>query len=87
MIKIPKRNKTLNGWVSNDTQWFVPKKKKPIAYSTTATSKLIGLLSQEYETIQDVYNAINFNTEAKKVLQAYIDKGYANEIAKECFKY
>ena len=82
-----KRNKTPNGCLSSDTKWTVPKKKKAIAYSTTATSKLIALLSQEYETIQDVYNAVNFNTEAKKVLQAYIDKGYANEIAKEWFKY
>jgi hypothetical protein len=82
-----KRNKIPKGWLSSNTKWIVPKKKKPIAYSATATSKLIGLLSQEYETIQDVYNAINFNTEAKKVLQAYIDKGYANEIAKEWFKY
>lgn len=63
------------------------KKKKPIAYSTTATSKFIALLSQEYKTIQEVYNAINFNTEAKKVLQAYIDKEYGSEIAKEWFKY
>lgn len=82
-----KRNKIPKGWLSSDTRWTVPKRKKPIAYSTTATSKLIGLLSQEYETIQDVYNTINFNTEAKKVLQAYIDEGYANEIAKEWFKY
>ena len=61
-----KRNKIPKGWVSSDTRWTVPKKKKPIAYNTITTSKLVELLSQKHETIQDVYNAINFNTEAKK---------------------
>lgn len=70
-----------------DVHWTVPTKKKPIAYSTVAVSNLIGLLSQEYETIQDVYNAITYDIEAKEILQKYIDLGYGNEIAKQWFKY
>lgn len=55
-----------------DVQWYIPNKKKPIAYSTVATSDLIGLLSQDFETIQDVYNAINYDQEAREILQIYI---------------
>lgn len=70
-----------------DIHWTIPNKKKPIAYSTVATSNLIGLLSQECETIQDVYNAVTYDIEAKEVLQKYIDLGYGNEIAREWFGY
>jgi hypothetical protein len=70
-----------------DVHWFVPNKKKPIAYSTVATSDLIGLLSQECETIQNVYDAINYDEEAKEILQKYIDLGYGNEVAREWFRY
>ena len=71
----------------DDVCWTVPNKKKPIAYSTVATSNLIGLLSQEYETIHDVYNAVVYDVEAKEILQKYIDLGYGNEIAREWFRY
>ena len=70
-----------------DVHWKIPNKKKPIAYSTVATSNLIGLLSQKFETIQDVYDAITYDVEAKEVLQKYIDLGYGNEIAKKWFRY
>lgn len=70
-----------------DVHWTVPNKKKPIAYSTVATSDLIGLLAEDFETIQDVYDAINYDVEAKEILQKYIDLGYGNEIARQWFKY
>lgn len=69
-----------------DVSWTVPKRKRPIAYSTKAVSDLIVVLAQEYETIADVYNAINYDIEAKAVLQKYIDLGYGNQIAREWFK-
>jgi hypothetical protein len=50
-----------------DIHWRVPNKKKPIAYSTVATSNLIGLLAQECETIQDVYDAVTYDIEAKDI--------------------
>ena len=73
--------------IKGDVSWIVPKKKKPIAYSTVATSHLIGLLSQEHKTIQDVYDAVTYDVEAKEILQKYIDLGYGNEIAKQWFRY
>ena len=73
--------------IKGDVSWTVPNRKKPIAYSTVATSNLIGLLSQEYETIQDVHDAINYDVEAREILQKYIDLGYGDEIAKQWFRY
>ena len=70
-----------------NVHWYVPNKKQPIAYSTTAASDLIGLLAEDFETIQDVYDAINYDPEAKEILQKYIDLGYGNEIAANWFKY
>lgn len=70
-----------------DVHWFVPNKKKPIAYSTLATKHIIGLLSEELNTIQDVYDAILYDPEAKAILQKYIDLGYGNETAREWFVY
>lgn len=69
-----------------DVAYHLPKKKKPIAYSTKATSDLIAVLAQDYETISDVYNAINYDQDAKDVLQKYIDLGYGDVIAKEWFR-
>ena len=69
-----------------DVTWYVSNKKKPIAYSTVASQDLIVLLAQENETIIDVYNAINYDEEAKAVLQKYIDLGYGNVIAREWFR-
>ena len=73
--------------IKGAVEWYVPNKKKPIAYSTRATSDLIGLLAEDFETIQDVYDAVMYDQEAKAVLQKYIDLGYGNQIAGEWFKY
>lgn len=69
-----------------DVQWRLPNKKKPIAYSTVATRDLIVVLSQDYETISDVYNAINYDQDAKDVLQKYMDLGYGDVVAREWFR-
>ena len=72
-----------------DVYWYSidNKKKRPIAYSTLATKYFIGLLAEEYETIIDVFNAINYDEEAKNIMQLYINLGYGNEIARKYFKY
>lgn len=69
-----------------DVAWYAPNKKKPIAYSTTATSELIVELAQQHETIADVRNAINYDLDGELILQKYIDLGYGNVIAREWFK-
>ena len=73
--------------IKGDVHWYAPKRKTPIAYSTRATSDLIGLLAEDFETIQDVYDAVQYDQEAKAVLQKYIDLGYGNEVAREWFRY
>ena len=69
-----------------DVEYRLPNKKKPIAYSTKATSDLIAVLVEDHQTITDVYNAINYDRDAKEILYKYIELGYGNEIAREWFR-
>lgn len=69
-----------------DVSYYLPNRKRPIAYSTIASSDIIALLAKDYETIQDVYDHINYDEEAKQVLGIYISKGHGNQIAREWFK-
>lgn len=73
--------------LKGDVEWFVPGRKRPIAYSTRATSDLIAVLAEEGGTIREVQTRINYDQEAKAVLQAYIDRGYGDQIASEWLKY
>lgn len=72
-----------------DVTWHVPKRKTPIAYSTTATQNIIGLLTEEKPeaTILEIFSKILYDKEAKDILKAYIDKGFGNVVASEWFKY
>lgn len=65
-----------------DVMWVLPGKKKPFAYSTKAASDLIVLFAQEHDTVQQVHDAINYDYEAKAILQVFIDAGYGNSIMK-----
>ena len=69
-----------------DVSYTVPNKKRPIGYSTKATSDLIVLLSQDGSTIQEVYDKINFDVDGKKVLREYIRRGYGNIVARDWFR-
>lgn len=73
--------------IKGDVNWYIPKRKTPIAYSTTSTKLLVDVLSHEDKsrTIQDVYDLINYDLEAKEILKKYIDKGYGSEIACKWF--
>lgn len=82
MSKLPK---TPKGWYSSDVMWHVPDNKKPIAYSTAAALRLIVVLSRDGCTIKKLLSRINYDTEAKKVIKQYIDKGYGDIIAKKFF--
>jgi hypothetical protein len=70
-----------------DVYWQLPKRKTPIAYSTKATSDLIAVLSQDNpdKTIAEVKGLIYYDSEAKEILQKYIDKGYGDIIASTWF--
>lgn len=70
-----------------DVCWYIPKRKRPVAYSTAATKYLVDILSHEDKsrTIQDVHDLINYDLEAKEILKIYIEKGYGSQIASEWF--
>lgn len=63
-----------------DIAWYIKGKKRPIAYSTVATSDLISVLAQEGLTVLESYNYINYDMEAKAILQLYIENGYGNKV-------
>lgn len=69
-----------------DVIWTLPGKKRPFAYSTKATSDLIVLLAQEHDTVQQVHDAINFDFDAKAILQKFIDAGYGASILRTMVK-
>ena len=58
-----------------DVHWHVEGRRTPIAYSTTATSQLIGLLAEDGHTFASARQAINFDRDALEVLDAYIERG------------
>lgn len=68
-----------------DVEWRLPNRKRPVAYSAKAASDLIVALADGGRTIQEVYDAINYDPEAKAILKIYIEKGYGNEIAQHHF--
>ena len=69
-----------------DVEWHVPNRKKPIAYSTIATSEYIVTLAQYGGTIKDIYEKIAWYEDAKLILEKYIQLGYGEKIAAEWFK-
>lgn len=83
--KIKKAKKT--EWASHDVCWWEPNSNMIIAYSTTAASNLIDALAGDNPvmTISELHDTINYDQEAKKVLQAYINRGFGSFIAWEHF--
>lgn len=72
-----------------EVMWCKPKSKissKPIAYSTKAVSDLIVLLAEDGCTIKELKEKINYDEEARGIIQKYIDLGCENLIAKDYFK-
>lgn len=65
---MPKRKKL-------DVLWILPNKKKPFGYSTIATQDLIIALYKEYKDLRIVYEKINYDENAKKIVKYCIDKG------------
>ncbi len=61
-----------------DVAWFLPdakKRSRPIAYSTVATSDLIVLLYQKYGDLRRVYEEINYDVDAKRIVDEYLKRG------------
>lgn len=78
-------------WASTDTIWYAPNEKTGkdtiIAYSTTATSDFISALAADNvnSTISEIKDMVNYDVEAKRVLQAYIDSGFGNVLGSDFF--
>ena len=80
---------------SRDVYWYPIKKGKSnnprsIYYSTNATSDHIALMakSNPKATIKQLYESDRgYDTEAWKVLKAYMNKGYGNQVASKHFGY
>lgn len=74
-------------WASHDIYWYAPNTKIIIAYSTRAASDLVEAMSKDNPkmTISELHDAINYDMEAKKVLQAYINSGFGGYTASEHF--
>ena len=76
-------------WASHDVLWYAPNSKTIVAYSTRACKDLIDVMADDNPTmtISELHDAINYDDEAKKVLQAYIDSGFGDDVANEHFSY
>ncbi len=87
----PKNEKSVTtkkaDWQAHDVEWRVPGKKKPIAYSSKATSDLIEALAEENPsaTIREILGKVNYDAEAKRVLQQYMDAGLGGQVAYDWF--
>jgi hypothetical protein len=73
-------------WYSKDVAWYSKKYKRPIAYSTVATSDFISLINQPNKTAKELYNYLtNENlvirdNEAISIMKAFMNKGLDDEI-------
>lgn len=70
---MPKRPKHLS------VTWYFL--KKPFIYTTKAAFDLLAVLSEmtKTHTPNEIITLINYDTDAKKVMQMLIDKGYGDE--------
>lgn len=65
-------------WPSDDVAWHVPGRKRPIAYSTVATKDWIDMLTDCGLTVEQMHRASVMDTEAQRVLEAYMERGYGD---------
>lgn len=69
--------------MDKDVYWPLPHQKRYFMSTTIVTDNLIVSLSEENMTVKDVYEAINYDEDAKEVLKHFIDAGYENFIMKD----
>lgn len=74
-------------WAATDITWYAPHQKSPIAYSTIAVRDFIGAMVDDNPTatVRELQAKINYDQDAKKVLQQYIDAGYGDDVVSDCF--
>jgi len=69
--------------IKGDVEWFLPKQKRPFAYSTISSSDLIEVLAEEGRTVEEVWASINFDADAKAILAHYMAKGFSKHNLKK----
>lgn len=67
---MPKMNRNSKGSVA----WHYPNSKKPFEYSTVATSEFIKVLYDTYKDLRFVYQNINYDVDAKRIVGKFIEK-------------
>ena len=69
-----------------DVSWYIPGRKTPIMYSTKAARDLIVVLGTNGATIQEVYDRITYDLEAREALRKYIEKGFGGVAVNAFFR-
>lgn len=64
---------------TGDVYWRVPGRKRPVAYSTRATSDLIVGYSEEGHTFASARVEIRWDQEAHTVLDTFIGLGHGDQ--------
>lgn len=69
-------------------QYFLPGKKTPFAVSTQATFDSIEALAEEHNnTMQELYDSINYDPAAKQIVGKYIENGYGDYSPSDVFGF
>lgn len=68
-----------------DVAWYLPNRKRPIAYSTIAVSNFITVLAKEGGTVNDLINRVGWDFDAKNILQLYSQHGFGDANAADLF--
>jgi hypothetical protein len=66
-----KMSRKLKGAIS----WYYPNSKRPFEYSTVATAEFIKILYDTCKDLRLVYKNINYDIEAKRIIEKFIEKG------------
>lgn len=75
------KKQTLNH--NDGAVYFAGARRRPIAFSTAATSKLLGLLAEDGHTFSSARKAINFDSDGEAVLDRYIELGFGDVVMSE----
>jgi len=72
----------------DDVEWYIDKRKTPIARSTQAVSDYVVMLTEEFGgTVNDLLNQTKFiwDYDARSILQEYVKRGYGDTPADKLF--
>lgn len=62
----------------NAVQWFVPGRRRAVAYTTTASRELIELLAGDGLNFSEAVSEIRWDDEARAACAEYVTRGYGD---------